>query len=127
MQVETVCVRPSIFVHTLERTVLRIDPTASGPYAGGMRWDSLFNDLEAQFAEGGNLSMEAEISERARAETAGVSVADRLRGSLGMLVKVHLESGAVFWGVFQSVSPLLSEGALGCLMPCVPWRGIGPS
>ena len=63
-----------------------------------MRWDALFNDLEAQFAEGGKLSMEAEISERARADAAGVSVADRLRGSLGMLVKVHLESGAVFEG-----------------------------
>lgn len=63
-----------------------------------MRWDALFNDMEAQFAEGDTLSMEAEISERARAEAAGMGVADRLRGSVGTLVKVHLESGAVFEG-----------------------------
>lgn len=68
------------------------------PYAGRMRWDALFNDMEAQFAEGDTLSMEAEISERARAEAAGMGVADRLRGSVGTLVKVHLESGAVFEG-----------------------------
>ncbi|HJV97819.1 MAG TPA: hypothetical protein VJ617_01795 [Arthrobacter sp.] len=63
-----------------------------------MRWDELFNDMEAQFAEGGRLAMEAEISERARADTAGLLLADRLRGSLGTLVKVHLVSGAVFEG-----------------------------
>lgn len=63
-----------------------------------MRWDALFSDMEAQFAEGGRLSMEAEISERARVDAAGLSLADRLRGSLGTHVKVHLVSGAVFEG-----------------------------
>ena len=63
-----------------------------------MRWDALFTDMEAQFAEGGRLSMEAEISERARADVAGLSLADRLRGSLGTHVKVHLVSGVVFEG-----------------------------
>jgi hypothetical protein len=63
-----------------------------------MRWDALFKDLEAQFAEGDKLSLEAEISERARADTAGVRVADRLRGSVGTLVRVHLVTGAVFEG-----------------------------
>lgn len=75
-----------------------IDLTDGGPYAGRMRWDALFNDMEAQFAEGGKLSLEAEISERARADAAGVGVADRLRGSVGTLVRVHLASGAVFEG-----------------------------
>ncbi|WP_066292735.1 hypothetical protein [Arthrobacter sp. B6] len=63
-----------------------------------MRWEALFNDMEAQFAEGDRLSMEGEISERARADAAGLGLADRLRGSLGTHVKVHLVSGAVFEG-----------------------------
>jgi hypothetical protein len=63
-----------------------------------MRWDALFNDLEAQFDEGDKLSMEAEIAERSRAEVAGTGVADRLRGSIGTRVRVQVESGAVFEG-----------------------------
>ncbi|HYH76979.1 MAG TPA: hypothetical protein VD841_05700 [Arthrobacter sp.] len=63
-----------------------------------MRWDALFNDLEAQFEEGDKLSVEAEIAERSRVEAAGAGVADRLRGSVGTLVKVHVESGAIFEG-----------------------------
>ncbi|MEV7604665.1 hypothetical protein AB0N65_04415 [Paenarthrobacter sp. NPDC089322] len=45
-----------------------------------MRWDSLFDDLEAQFFSERALQRESEISERARVELAGLSVGDRLRG-----------------------------------------------
>lgn len=71
---------------------------AGSPYAGRMRWDALFSDMEAQFAEGDRLSMESEISERARVDAAGLCLTDRLRGSVGTVVKVHLESGAYFEG-----------------------------
>ncbi|MCU1516748.1 MAG: hypothetical protein JWQ75_1469 [Pseudarthrobacter sp.] len=54
--------------------------------------------MEAQFAEVNRLSMESEISDRARAEAAGLDLDGRLRGSLGQQVKVHLVSGASFEG-----------------------------
>ncbi|MBT2531867.1 hypothetical protein J7E83_06965 [Arthrobacter sp. ISL-48] len=66
-----------------------------------MRWDSLFNDMESQFAEGDRLSLEAEVTERARIETAAVHLADRLRGSLGAHVAVHLACRTVFEGTLS--------------------------
>lgn len=66
-----------------------------------MRWDALFSDMEAQFAEGERLALDAEISERARAETASVALADRLRGSLDSHVAVHLVCGRVFEGTLS--------------------------
>lgn len=65
---------------------------------GPMRWDALFTDMEAQFAEGGKLAVESEISERARVEVAAVALADRLRGSLGSQVFVSLLCGRTFEG-----------------------------
>lgn len=63
-----------------------------------MRWDALFSDIEAQFAEGERLAVDAEISERARVETASMALADRLRGSLNSHVSVYLACGRVFEG-----------------------------
>lgn len=71
------------------------------PTLGPMRWDALFSDMEAQFAEGERLALDAEISERARAETASVALADRLRGSLDSHVAVHLVCGRVFEGTLS--------------------------
>ncbi|WP_454698930.1 hypothetical protein [Arthrobacter humicola] len=68
-----------------------------------MRWDALFEDMEAQLASVGRLELESEIAERSRADVAGVELADRLRGSLGLRVAVHLGSGAVFEGVLSHV------------------------
>jgi hypothetical protein len=66
-----------------------------------MRWDALFNDMESQFAEGDRLSVEAEVTERARIEAASVPLADRLRGSLGAHVAVYLIGGTVFEGTLS--------------------------
>jgi hypothetical protein len=66
-----------------------------------MRWDALFSDIESQFAEGDRLSMEAEITERARIETASIGLVDRLRGSRGSHVAVHLQCGNVFEGTLS--------------------------
>lgn len=63
-----------------------------------MRWDALFEDLEAQLAAQQRLDLDAEIAERARVDAAGVELADRLRGSLGLCIRVHLASGSVFEG-----------------------------
>lgn len=63
-----------------------------------MRWDALFSDMEAQFAEGETLAVEAEIAERARVESASVMLVDRLRGSLDSRITVQLLCGRIFEG-----------------------------
>lgn len=70
-------------------------------YAGGMRWDALFHDLETQMAAGERLDLDAEISERTRTEEATVELADRLRGSLGRLIVVQLASGSTIEGTLS--------------------------
>jgi hypothetical protein len=70
-------------------------------YAGAMRWDALFDDLETQLAAGQRLDLDAEITERTRAEEATVELADRLRGSLGRLITVRLASGSTFTGTLS--------------------------
>lgn len=71
------------------------------PTLGPMRWDALFTDIEAQFAEGERLAFDAEISERARVETASLTLSDRLRGSLNSHVSVSLACGRVFEGTLS--------------------------
>ncbi len=63
-----------------------------------MRWDALFNDLETQLADYQRQDLDAEIAERALADAAAVLVSDRLRGSVGLGIRIHLASGAVFDG-----------------------------
>lgn len=75
-----------------------IDPEPTSAYAGAMRWDALFSDLEAQLAASERMNLDAEIADRMRAELAGVELSDRLRGSLGLLVGVQVSSGSVFEG-----------------------------
>ncbi|MET4588896.1 hypothetical protein [Arthrobacter sp. 754] len=66
-----------------------------------MRWDALFSDMEAQFAEGDRLEVEAEISERARIEIASIALCDRLRGSLNSHLTVHLLCGRTYEGTLS--------------------------
>jgi hypothetical protein len=66
-----------------------------------MRWDALFNDLESQFTEADRLSLDAEINERARAETVGLELTDRLRGVLGCRLTVYLAAGESFTGALM--------------------------
>jgi hypothetical protein len=70
-------------------------------YAGAMRWDALFTDLEAQLAAGERLDLEAEIADRMRADAAAVELADRLRGSLGLRIGVEIVSGSRFEGTLS--------------------------
>lgn len=66
-----------------------------------MRWDALFEDMEGQLASRQRLELEAEIAERALVDSAGVELADRLRGSLGLSIRVELSSGRAFEGVLS--------------------------
>ena len=75
--------------------------TAGRAYADAMRWDALFEDLETQMAASERLDLDAEIAERTRLEAAAVELADRLRGSLGLLIVVELASGSMFRGTLS--------------------------
>lgn len=90
------------FVHRSWLLIL-IDLGISGPYAGAMRWNALFEDMEAQLAEAETLALASEVSERSRADLALVGLSDRLRGSLGGAIGIHLVSGSTFTGTLSHV------------------------
>jgi hypothetical protein len=97
-----------------------IDRRGTRAYAGGMRWDALFEDMEAQLAAGERLDFDAEVAERTRADAAAVELADRLRGSLGLRIGIHLASGTLFEGVLSHVgsqSMVLDEPRHQMLIP----------
>lgn len=79
----------------------RIDRVGGAAYAGGMRWDALFEDLEAEFAAEGRLQLDSETAERTRADAGAVELADRLRGSLSLHVSIHLQSGSAVAGTLS--------------------------
>nr|WP_028264845.1 hypothetical protein [Arthrobacter sp. MA-N2] len=85
-----------------------------------MRWDALFEDMEAQMASERLLGLESEISERARVEIAGIATSDRLRGALGQKIDVTLRSGSVVSGALSHVGSewvVLDEGRHQWLVP----------
>ena len=96
-----------------------------------MRWEALFDDMEAQLASSDRLELEAEIAERSRADVAGVELADRLRGSRGLRVGVHLSSGSLFDGTLTHVgaeSIVLSDPYHQVLIPYAAvarYQGLG--
>lgn len=97
-----------------------IDPRRRPAYAGAMRWDALFDDMEAQLAARQQLEFEAEIAERALVDSAGVELADRLRGSLGQAIRVHLAAGSTIDGVLShagSEALVVDEPAHQVLIP----------
>lgn len=60
---------------------------------GGMRWDRLFDDLEAQLARQASQEREAEVVEHTRAERGQVTLADRFTAGLGSAVRLKV------WGL----------------------------
>lgn len=98
MLTESVCSHIRAFVQTLEHGNYSVDRPEIRPYSGRMRWDALFNDMESQFAEAERLSLDADINERARAESVDTELGDRLRGALGCRLTVFLGCGEVVHG-----------------------------
>jgi len=96
-----------------------------------MRWDSLFNDLEAQFLAERALERETEITERARVELATIQLTDRLRALGAAKVKVVLSGGATLLGVVTHVGGewlVLTEGVRQWLVPfssVLSYQGLG--
>lgn len=67
-------------------------------YPVGMRWDGLFDDLEAQWADLDRRALVAEAAELTRGEWARLGTAERLRGGIGRTVRLHL-----LWGEHRDV------------------------
>lgn len=61
-----------------------------------MRWTALFEDLEAQLEAAARVDADAEIADRVRREQGAVTFTDRLRGQLGLSLKVGTFGGEVF-------------------------------
>jgi hypothetical protein len=96
-----------------------------------MRWDALFDDMEAQLSSERQLGLESEISERARVEIAGIDVCDRLRGAIGQEIDVKLRSGTQLSGTLSHVgseSLVLDQGRHEWLVPITAvmvYQGLG--
>lgn len=88
-------------------------------YRGPVRWDALFDDLEAQLRAADD-DVAAMHAERVRAEVADVVLVDRLRAAVGQPVVVRLLGGEVVEGAVESAGPdwlLLAEAAGEALVP----------
>ena len=70
-----------------------------------MRWQKLFADLEAQFAEATSAAELAESASRTRAEAGAVPLVDRLAGSLGHPVRLRCRGAGQVAGVLVEVGP----------------------
>lgn len=109
----------------------KFDPEGVPAYADAMRWDALFEDMEAQLASEHLLGLESEISERARVEIAGIEVSDRLRGAIGRNIAVKLRSGTLVSAVLSHVGSewlVLDEGRHQWLVPLaavLTYQGLG--
>lgn len=68
-----------------------------------MRWERLFDDLEAQAAAEETAEVEAEIAERSRAEHGRLTMADRLRAAEGHAVVVTVRGAGAVRGTLQRV------------------------
>jgi hypothetical protein len=78
-----------------------------------MRWDGLFEDLEAQAAALASAERSAEVEERTRAETGQLGMIERLRPALGQHLKVRCRGGVDVAGQLRQVGSewiLLDEG-----------------
>lgn len=85
-----------------------------------MRWEALFADMEAQLDRARHEGAHHEIADLARAERAGVLWSDRVRGSAGRELRVHVGEDEPVRGTLADVAAqwmLLAEGARQVLVP----------
>lgn len=78
-----------------------------------MRWEQLFNDLDAQFEDLADEQMMAELADRERVALGSVSMGQRIAGALDRTVRVRTTVGLVVAGQLRKVGPdwlLLQEG-----------------
>ena len=93
-----------------------------------MRWQALFDDLEAQLAEGEAADLRSEVADRTRRETALLRLTDRLRPAEGRSVTVALGAAGPLHGRLLDAGPdwllVEQEGAREVLVPLAAVLGI---
>ncbi|MBA2773061.1 MAG: hypothetical protein H0U36_03335 [Nocardioidaceae bacterium] len=84
-----------------------------------MRWHDLFADLEGQVQAWERAELEAEISDRTRAETAQVRLVNRLRHRVGETVRLTVLGGGPIEGTVGQVGAdwLLLGGSAEVVVP----------
>lgn len=70
-----------------------------------MRWESLFDDMEAQLAAALGAATRVDVAELTRAERATVALTDRLRAARGASVTVRTAHGEPVRGPLVDVAP----------------------
>ncbi|HET8588418.1 MAG TPA: hypothetical protein VFM01_02200 [Nakamurella sp.] len=77
-----------------------------------MRWQQLFADLAGRFDEMADEAMMAELADRQRLAAGSVLMVQRLRGAVGVTVRVRTNGGPVVSGAVRGAGPdwlLLSQ------------------
>lgn len=85
-----------------------------------MRWEALFDDVEAQLAAAQLRDAESRVSELSRLELSSVTLTDRLRGQLGNILTVRTANGTAFGGTLSQVGSgwmVLDSGPSSVLIP----------
>lgn len=85
-----------------------------------MRWKALFEDIEAQLDAAEWDEREAEIADRVRREQGNVALTGRLRGQVGLMLKVETSGGDFFEGELTHIGSewlVLSKPAAETLVP----------
>ena len=85
------------------KRLIAFDPASADSYAGRMRWDALFGDLETQLAAAGVQELEAEVAELSRLEQSRLELIDRLRGAVGTELQLMLRESLQFGGTVTHV------------------------
>lgn len=70
-----------------------------------MRWEALFEDMEAQLAAVRVAELRADVAELTRAERATVHLGDRVRSAVGQPVVLQLAAGEPVRGVVLDAAP----------------------
>ncbi len=85
-------------------SVDRATPTSGRRQAGPVRWDELFDDIEAQAAAAAAAEMAGEVADRTRRERALVELADRLVAARGHPLRLRVVGGGGYDGVLADVA-----------------------